>query len=860
MIDAADERLLRNALTEGEVVLVLGAGASATSTKGDGDRVLQGGALAKLIAEKAGLTYEDEDLPDVILGTVGPRLSTHQYHKILHDEYTKVSPSAELEAVFNYTWRRLYTWNIDDAIENVRVSQQRRKYYNGLCDKVSVHAGHDYLQVIHLHGEAAKPEHGFIFSPAEYNARLNKNEHDWYRELTADYVSYTPVFIGSKLKEPILSAELDRARPSPTSGLGMAFLVTPDKFTGVQLAGFKARNITVINANLAEFVEWIQAREGQAISPVDVARRSNAFVDRLLTTVASVGTSDVEAAEYIVPRGWRPAKADADAFNQVNLRKESRAFLEGSPPTWALAATDVPVWLQRTESLYKSLRDSFISRDRSFIVYGQSGSGKTMAIMQSLLRYSRETEGAVMYELKPDVPSLRSSLNLITRLHKDEHVVLYARDAFIFGDGLTDDLMSIAPGRVTLVTSARTGEWREHIERRIGHLSKSFLFERFGNGDYVPLISRLLEYVPAPEFLKLDQSARVEKLRSSRSQLLIALRETTDSARFTDVITNEYLGLPDDDCRTLAVIVGVATLARAGIPESAARAAYEKLSSKRSFANALLALEGVVTKESTGRLWARHELYVRHLIENVVDYEHVVDAIVETLRTFTKYKVPVVKTVGRLDALLFKFLLNHNFNAELAKRRHSADRGRRIYESFEVEFQLDGHFWLQYGQYLVSIGEEEEALSVLSKSIRAYSNNPYAVHAYADLQLRVARRRKSYDAVTAKLIGDAVSTLEEQHGYAVWDSDQYPMVTLAEKHIAALIKHRGQEEARPLAERYYTELQLMGRFNAAQPLQKAKERLAHFLTSGTWYEGNLPNFGARSEANRRRRHKPRRHP
>lgn len=858
MIDAADERLLLNALSEGDVVLVLGAGASATSTKGDGERVLQGGALAKMIAEKAGLTYEDEDLPDVILGAVGPRLSVQQYYKLLHDEFTKVNPSPELQAVFKYTWRRLYTWNIDDAVENVRGSLQRRKFYNGLIDKVSVHEGHDYLQVVHLHGEAAKPEHGFIFSAAEYNRRLNKNEHDWYRELASDYVSHTPVFVGSKLKEPILSAELDRARPYPDAGLGMAFLVTPDKFTGVQLAGFKARNITVINANLAEFVEWIQARLGQAVSPIDVARRSNAFVDRLLTTVASVGTSDVEAAEYIVQRGWRTARADADAFNEVDLRKESRAFLEGSPPTWALAATNVPVWLQRTESLYKSLRASFVNRERSFVVYGQSGSGKTMALMQSLLRYSRETEGSILYELRSDVPSLRSSLNLISKLHKDEHVVLYVRDAFIFGDGLSDDLMSIAPGRITLVTSARTGEWREHIERRIGHLSKSFLFERFGDGDYVPLIERLVEYVPAPEFLKLRQSERVEKLRTSRSQLLIALRETTDSARFTDVITNEYLGLPDDDCRILAAIVGIATLARAGIPESSARVAYEKLSNKRPFAEAVLALEGIITKESTGRLWARHELYVRHLIENVVDYEHVIDAIVEALRTFTKYKVPVVKTVGRLDALLFKFLLNHNFNAELAKRRRGLEEGRRIYETFEVEFQLDGHFWLQYGQYLVSIGQEEEALSVLSKSIKAYSNNPYAVHAYADLQLRVAIRRESYDAVTAKLIGDAVSTLEEQHRYAVWDSDQYPMVTLAEKHIAALLKHRRQEEARPLAERYYTELQIMGRFNAAQPLQRAKERLAHYLTSGTWYEGNLPNFGAQTEANRRQRRRRRR--
>ena len=853
MIDPADERLLLKALSEGEVVLVLGAGASATCTKPNGDRVLQAGPLARLIAEKAGLAYAEEDLPEVLSGVIGPRLSEQQFHSLLREEYTRVTPSDELTSLFDFTWRRLYTWNIDDAVENVRSSNQRRKFFNGLIDKVSVHGGHDYLQVIHLHGEASKPEHGFIFGNAEYNARLNRNDHDWYRELSADYVSHVPVFIGSRLKEPILAAELDRARPSAGAGLGLAFLVTPDAFTEVQLAGFKARNIIVMKTTLDGFVEWTRARSGKTISPVDVARKSNVFVERLLEAVATAGGADIEAAEYIIQRSWRTARGDADSLTPSDNRKAGRSFLEGTPPTWTMAASNVPVWLQRTESLFKSMKDAFIGRERAFVVYGQAGSGKTTALMQSLLRYSRENEGTVLYELRNDVPSLRASLNLISKLHKTEHVIVYVRDAFIFGDGLTDDLLSIAPGGITLVTSARTGEWREHIERRIGSLSKDFLFERFGDGDFAPLIDRLVEYVPAPTFLKLTPKERLEKLRSSRSQLLIALRETTDSERFTDVITNEFLGLPDDDCRTLAVIVGMSTIARSGVQESEARAAYERLAVRRPFHAAALALEGIVIKDSSGRLWARHELYVRHLIENVVDYDLVVNAIVEVLRTYTKYRVPVVKTVGRLDGILFKFLLNHNFNAELAKRRYGTKIGRGIYETFEVEFQLDGHFWLQYGQYLVSIGEEEEALSVLSKSIRAYSNNPYAVHAFADLQLRVAMRRDVYDAVTAKLIADAVRTLKEQHGYSVWDSDQYPMVTLAEKHVGAMVKHRRNEEARSLASSYYSELQNMSKFNSAQPLQNARERLAHYLTSGNWYNGNIPNFRAQAENVRKRR-------
>ncbi|MHA7066115.1 P-loop NTPase [Azospirillum argentinense] len=851
-IDANDERLILNSLNDGAIVLVLGAGASATCTKLNGEKVRQGRALADLLANKAGLPYAGEELPDVIAGVIGQRISGDQFHQILRNEYTKINPSRELSALFNYTWRRIYTWNVDDSLESVQSSVQRRRYFNGLSDKVSVHEGHDYVQIIHLHGDASKPEHGFIFSQSEYNARLNKGDHDWYRALTSDYISYTPVFIGSRLNEPILSAELDRARPVSGAGLGVAYLVTPDQFTEVQLSGFKARNIVVISATLDQFVSWINEKVGKAIYPKDVARRANEFVERLVSTV-STNSADIEAAESIFIHTWRATKLEADALGSTELRQLGRAFLEGAPPTWRLAATAIPVWLQRTESLYRAMTESFRNHDRCFIAYGQAGSGKTMALMQCLLRYSRENEGVILYELKSDVRSLRASLGIIMRLHKDSHVIIYVRDVFLFGDALREDILSINPGQITLISSARSGEWREHIERRIGDIAKSFLYQRFVEGDYSALIERLVEYVPAPAFLKMPLENKIKKIRSSQSQLLIALKETTESDIFIDVITNEFLNLPDDDCRMLLIIVGISTIARSGIRESEARAAYDRLGAKRQFSAALIALEGIVSKDSLDRLWARHELYVRHLVENVVEFEDVISAIVEILRTFTKYKIPIVKTVGRLDAVLFKFLLNHNFNADLARRRHGKEEGRRIYETFEVEFQLDGHFWLQYGQYLVAIGEDEEALSVLSKSIQAYSENSYAVHAFADLQLRVAIKRKNYDATTVKLIGDAVKALEEQHRQSLWDSDQYPIVTLAEKHVAAMIVHKQISAAKAAASKYFRELEIMSRQNSVQPLQRARERLAHYLATGIWHEGEVPDFSDRSKRMSRRR-------
>src|SRR5882724_11520811 len=102
----------------GEVVLILGAGASATSLNSQSKPVKQSGALAATIAERAGLPYEKEKLAEVLTAVRGEILSDPQLNAIYAREYQGIQPSSELNRLFSYTWRRVYTWNIDDALLN----------------------------------------------------------------------------------------------------------------------------------------------------------------------------------------------------------------------------------------------------------------------------------------------------------------------------------------------------------------------------------------------------------------------------------------------------------------------------------------------------------------------------------------------------------------------------------------------------------------------------------------------------------------------------------------------------------------------------------------------------------------------
>ena len=295
------------------------------------------------------------------------------------------------------------------------------------------------------------------------------------------------------------------------------------------MANLSARNFCILRGTLDELVIWLKSRIEKKVTPVDVALKVNAFA-RELSDKLEVTRADVDIARTVVLHTWADTNRDADALQKSEKQKLGRSFLEGTAPTWVIAATDIPVWLKDTDRLYAEINDSISRRDRLFVTHGQSGIGKTTAILQSILRSMNEHPDRPVYEIASDTPSLKSALGLIARIHRYEHVIIYIQDMFVFADSVLEDLTSFDNGQFTVISSARSGEWRDHIHRRVGDIARSFQYQRFDEVDYAPLIRRLLEYVPAPQFLQMDGAARLQKLRSSRSQLLIALKETTNQS------------------------------------------------------------------------------------------------------------------------------------------------------------------------------------------------------------------------------------------------------------------------------------------------------------------------------------------
>jgi tetratricopeptide (TPR) repeat protein len=824
-LGGTDERYLLRQMQLGQAVLVLGAGASAGSKNRYGNAIKSGPELARILCNEAGLPFNGEPLPTVYEAVRGARLSDVQIQAILQREYSDVTASPELSTLFSVCWRRLYTFNIDDAVDNLGAlkSGQRRRYFNGLIDRVADFEGPLYLQVIYLNGQATKPEHGLIFSESEY-ARAVKNESlFWYNRAGQDYFT-CPIFIGSRLDEPVLWSQIERAKRTENTTTGLGFAITPTEITDVQIQSLRNRGIVHIRGTIADFSHWIRKHFPNGITPTDIVKTSSIENKDL----RNLGPDDINAAHYLKPVLLNNVTEQIARRSDSELNKMGRLFYQGFPPTWELAASDIPVYLENSEKLYEALCAAIDDRHELFVVTGEAGSGKTTAVMMTLLKYLRGGHRKV-YEVSGDVRSVRHIFSVLKKL--SDPAIVYIGDLFLYGDHLADDLEQIRGSEIIAVTSARSGEWNEHFSRHLGSHASNYKFNRFTKQDYEPLLTRLNKYVPAPAFKMLTRAAQLQKLASSKRQLLIALHETTDSQNFSDVITAEFERLPDQDTKRLCLIVGLGTIARVGIGLEFAAAAYE-LRAKRPLKSALEALAGIVELTPARRLVARHEIYIREIVENVISSNDFVSAACDILDVYAKFEIPVIRKVNRVDGHLFKFLLNADFVYRMGLVHGNPDAGRIIFERYEIDFQLDGHFWLQYGLFLIKLNKYEDSLQALKRSIEAYPENPFAQHALAHLKLRIALHRQSVDTATEQLIGEAVESLEILHTRSTPSDDQYPLVTLAMVHVQVLATHGKHAEARTLARKYHGMLQEMGRRISNGAITRAEHAMLRYVTLG----------------------------
>ena len=316
MLDPQLFETFRDTLFAGKYNLLLGSGASLGSRDRNG-ALLRG--TEQLRQDICRLTNTSDATS---LSRAYALLTAQQRQTELVDRYSRCRPRTELLPLRRCLWKRLFTFNIDDVIENLYGSRKGAQELTSLNFDSAFAPDTDVseLQCIHLHGYAREPEKGFVFSHNEY-ARVLQRNNPWMLLLCEILPSESFIITGTSFNEIDLEYYLARRTSStPRRGRGPSLLIEPNP-DAATLADCRKYGLTLVKAEFGHFLAWIEemfpnrpSAHGLIVPPVADLFRSTISPATLLRFF-----SDFE----LVP---------TRSATESNI---PRAYMYGAEPTWS---------------------------------------------------------------------------------------------------------------------------------------------------------------------------------------------------------------------------------------------------------------------------------------------------------------------------------------------------------------------------------------------------------------------------------------------------------------------------------------------------------------------------------------------
>lgn len=824
---------IQRLLLKGNLILLLGAGASRDSRDKLNRPLLDGQQLAKHLAEAASLRYENETL-DVVYSAALHILGTIGLSEMLRERFSQCTPSAFYNTLAKYPWNRIYTLNIDDAFERAlnRYSPQEVRVHQK--DDPIVDQDQNYLRLdyIKINGCVSRISDGLIFSPQEYGAGSAKTP-TWYSQLAQDYFGAPFLFIGTNLKEPLLFHQIERFRERSSSIEPSSFLLTPSA-SEIERAHLRSMHVEHIAGTGEDFGDFLVREIPEPPTPRDlaIARRPELAIlynslgpserDKYIALFSNVVLVSREALQRQLP--------NSDETGGI------RDFYKGFKPRWKDILDEVPARLSLLDRFLR-IFDDLGAMGQLVAAYGPAGSGKTTLLMQSAL-ILHERLGVNCYFIREPTDDLRDIVGALDKANSTRYFI-FSDSLDLLAEQVVQVIESARFPRCTFVVSERQHVWEDRVKTKVdcclGHVFKIPLIDAT---DAVKVLAKLREFGLWTRLQAMSDAQRIHELvQRSKRQLLIGLMETTRGKGFEEIIRADFDGVKEDALRWFVLAVGLATVHRRPMSYALAARIMDRLGVGQSPASLANKLTGIahVTDNS---LWIRHPVYVREIYESVVDVDDAFRVIVALFEAFSAYRAPVIKSVTKSDGVIFKSTLNHKFLRKVL--RANPERVIDVYRRFETVFSVDGLYWLQYGLALRDMDDQDGALEKLEAAFQAYPM-VHTEHALAQQKLVIALR--STDGHSARnLLADAMEMLKRLDS-VIESDDTYPIVTLSEGHTQIVERFDGIEAAQSVARKYARDI--ASRFKrVAKPkrLSEAESRLNTFALTGRWPSVGDPVF------------------
>ena len=791
--------------------------------------------LAKKLAIESGFEYQDESLSEVYVACQ-KAMGSNNLSRFLELHFRYCTPSNGYNILARFPWARIYTTNIDDAFENAiarstmnspqRIRVQTRK--KPLVDRDQTYS---VVDLVKLHGSIDRLGEGVIFSSMEYGLEA-ATPSPWYSQIGYDYQNYSFIIIGSTLSEPVFYQQVQYAHQKIQRMSPQSYLVVP-YISQLQKEAFTESNIIHIPWKLEDFAHWMEDKFQDGLSYTELAVNNNPSIRKLFSGKLEDMARRAEALSEVIQ--IRQTDTRSAEYNPGRIRN----FYRGFKPTWADIEDGIPAHTKNISMLVEFIKQELLSETQCVVVYGPAGSGKSTATRMAAFEIIRTSDIPCFFSEGTNENILKALIEL-EQVHNSRYLVIC--DRFEPCSELIANALRHRKFPKALILAVESQHaWADRVKVKLSDVSTSeFRISKISQQDVAAILDKLEEFGPWTRLAQLTSRKREKLLfTKSRRQLLIGLLEATSGIGFEEIIQRDYKNLRSDDHRILLIVVGLASMHGLHLPIAYTARALEKLGVQKNPAELLMAMEGVVSN-TQGRLFARHPVYVRSLLESYISTIELGNAIKQLLHVFTVYNAPVIKSVPRNESLLYKKIINNRFLRDML--RNNKNQILDIYQSLEKYFERDGLYWVQYGLVLRHFGDQEEALEKLRTAVAAHEQ-VHTLHAYAHQKLIIALGKTDPNRAE-RLTGEAKTILErlqddQNHlGY----SDLYPINILARGYTAFIKKTQGNVNARVIAGEYADRIYQLKGGRTDRYLDETWKWLTSYAVGGRWKPSKLSDI------------------
>lgn len=821
--------IIKKAFENGRLIILLGAGASFSSKTREYNNIPLAFELSQLLSEEVGLPYDGESLSEVYqaaVTTVGlPRVV-----EILSKYFKNTIPSEEYKSLIKLPLTRVYTLNIDDCFERAFNSVHSLSSSRSL----DIFRNNDPLKevdqffhrtdLIKLNGDILNPKDGFIFSEQEY-AQGSSKEPLWYSELARDFSRNVFLFIGSKLKEPLMWHQIEKYKARTGLDTGFSYVLTPDTLSKIQELSLNNYKVKHIQGTMSDFIEWFNITYPNGYTPKQIITSQRPELEGLIDNFFEISIFD-----KVMP-------VSISSLSLLDAREESgiREFYKGFKPTWADIVLNIPADLIRTNQFKEFIINDYKYNDLGslYLIKGSAGSGKSTALKQIALSLSKETDYPVYYldENKHDFLEL---IKLLDEKNENSPYFLCLERLGYFYRQLLEvfkigsKAIFIAAENSRILQKKLPDSFYQFIKRDID-------LSEIEYADVPNILEKIEKYGSWLRLSRMSEQQRINELyKKSRQQLLIGLLEVTSGLGFHEIIKNDFISITDESEKYLIVLAGIATLQNTVSSEITISRALESLKLNNDVEKLCNNLVDIVHLNRKYEISTRHRLYIENLFTQHINLDMIENAIIAYISAFTVYPFPIITHLNPSESMVYKYLVNAKSLLKLLNKEKQ--RILNVYQKFEKKLEQEGLFLMQYGLALRMFDEHKSAYQMLQQASIAYPNSAHIEHALA-VQLLILcfnspKETAAYYLEKAVTILNNLKQLPNDKFFGE-QVDSYPIKTLSEGHISVLEHLDRKDEAIIFARTYYEAIDRLEKKDKTVQLTSTKEKLMKYVLNGT---------------------------